>query len=372
MRAFAAIWTSIESAVVGAFGPSSAYGAPALLGALAFAALYYVGERRARGRPSSVRGFVRSIFPRRVVLHPSSLVDIRLWLMNGVVLASAYGMLSGGLFFWRDAVDASLVHAFGARVPTSWPIAAVLALATALQVLAYELAYWLSHYALHKVPALWEFHKVHHSAEAMTIFTELRQHPVEILLVVNLVGLSTGLVFGAMAYAFGPGVRPFTLLNGNVLMMTFLLTYGHLRHSKIWIAFTGPVGLILHSPAHHQLHHSVDPIHHDKNFGFALSLFDWAFGTLVVPSKRRQPIAIGVGADSPHYRSVAANLLIPFARLAPSTLLRMVLSPASRATPFTHLESPGLRSRLLEKRTPQGRQARVGEGLRAPILPDAP
>jgi sterol desaturase/sphingolipid hydroxylase (fatty acid hydroxylase superfamily) len=38
---------------------------------------------------------------------------------------------------------------------------AAMALATVLQVLAYELADWLSHYALHRVPALWEFHKVH-------------------------------------------------------------------------------------------------------------------------------------------------------------------------------------------------------------------
>jgi sterol desaturase/sphingolipid hydroxylase (fatty acid hydroxylase superfamily) len=313
MRAFAAIWTSLESAVFGTFGLSSAYGAPALLGAMAFAALYYVGERRARGRTPSVRGFVRSIFPRRIVLHPSSRVDFRLWLINAIALASAYGMLSGGLFFWRDAVDAGLAHAFGPRPPAAWPIAAMLALATVLQVLAYEFAYWLSHYALHKIPALWEFHKVHHSAEPMTILTELRQHPVEILLVVNLIGLSTGLVFGAMAYAFGPGVRPFTLLSGNVLMMTFLLTYGHLRHSRMWIAFTGLTGRILHSPAHHQLHHSVDPVHHDKNFGFALSIFDWAFGTLVVPSKAREPIAIGVGADSPLYSTVTSNLLTPFA-----------------------------------------------------------
>ena len=315
MRAFAAIWTSLESAVVGAFSPSSAYGAPALLGALAFAALYYVGERRARGRSLSVRGFVRAIFPRRIVFHPSARLDLRLWLMNGVLLGSAYAMLSGGLLFWRDAVDAGLAHAFGPRPPAAWPTAAVLALATVLQVLAYELAYWLSHYALHKIPALWEFHKVHHSAEAMTIFTELRQHPVEILLVVNLIGLSTGLVFGAMAYAFGPGVRPFTLLNGNVLTMAFLLTWGHLRHSRMWIAFTGPAGRVLHSPAHHQLHHSVDPAHHDKNFGFALSVWDWVFGTLVVPSKAREPIAIGVGAEASRYRTVAGNLLAPVARL---------------------------------------------------------
>ena len=323
MRALAAIWTWLGDALVGTFGPSAAYGAPALVGALAFASLYYVGERRARGRRPSVRGFVRAIFPRRVVLHPSARVDLRLWLMNGVVLGSAYGMLSGGLFFWRDAVDAALMHAFGPRTPIAWPLAAVLALATVLQVLAFELGYWLSHYALHRVPALWEFHKVHHSAEAMTIFTELRQHPVEILLVVNLVGLSTGLVFGAMAYAFGPGVRPFTLLNGNVLTMAFLLTWGHLRHSRIWIPFTGLAGKILHSPAHHQLHHSIDPAHHDRNFGFALSVWDWAFGTLVVPSRARAPIAIGVGADSRLYRSVAANMITPFARVGARLAIRL-------------------------------------------------
>jgi sterol desaturase/sphingolipid hydroxylase (fatty acid hydroxylase superfamily) len=314
MRAFE-LWTSLDGAIVGTFGLSSAYGAPALLGALAFAGLYYVGERRARGRRPSTRGFLRSMFPRRIVLHPSARVDMRLWLMNGVVLASAYGMLSGSLFFWRDAIDAGLVQAFGPRPPSAWPVAAVLALATVLQILAYELAYWLSHYALHKVPALWEFHKVHHSAEAMTIFTELRQHPVEILLVVNFIGFATGFVYGAMTYALGPGVRPFTLLGGNVLTMTFLLTWGHLRHSRMWIAFTGPAGKILHSPAHHQLHHSLDPVHHDKNFGFALSLWDWAFGTLVIPSRAREPIAIGVGAEAPRYRTVAGNLLGPVARL---------------------------------------------------------
>ena len=182
MHAFAAIWTWLEAAILGAVGPSAVYGAPALAGALAFAALYYVGERRARRRSVSVWGFVRSMFPRRIVLHLSTGVDMRMWLMNGVALASAYVMLGGSLFVWRDAVDAGLTHAFGPRPPTPWPTLAVLALATVLQVLAYELADRLSHYALHRVPALWEFHKVHHSAEVMTTLTELRQHPVENLL----------------------------------------------------------------------------------------------------------------------------------------------------------------------------------------------
>ena len=99
-----AIWAALQSAVQATFSPASAYGGPALCGALAFSALYYVVRRRARGGGISVRGFVRSIFARRILLHPSSLVDMRLWALNAIVFASAYGMLGFGLFFWRDAI----------------------------------------------------------------------------------------------------------------------------------------------------------------------------------------------------------------------------------------------------------------------------
>ncbi len=257
---------------------------------------------------------MRSIFARRIVLHPSSLVDMRLWALNGVILASAYGMLGFGLFYWRDRIDAGLIGAFGAHAPTPWPAWTVLTMATVLQLLAYEFAYWFAHYLFHKIPALWEFHKVHHSAEVMTTFTELRQHPVEILAFVNLIGLSTGLVFGVMTYVFGPGVRPFTLLNGNILLMLFLITYGHLRHSHMWIAFTGAAGRILQSPAHHQIHHSDNPQHFDRNLGYSLALWDWAFGTLCVPTKTREPIVFGVGEENALFRSAAGNCVRPFAR----------------------------------------------------------
>jgi len=311
-----AIWAASQNTGLEPFRPGSPYGAPALGGALIACALYYARRRQARGRLVSVSGFVRSIFPRRILLHPSSLVDMRLWALNGVAFASAYGMLGLGLFFWRDAVVAVLMRGFGPHAPTPWPAWTVLALATVLQILAYELAYWLAHYCFHKVPALWEFHKVHHSAEVMTALTELRQHPVEIIAFMNLIGLSTGAVFGAMTYAFGPGVRPFTLLNGNILTMAFLLTYGHLRHSHMWIAFTGVAGRLLQSPAHHQLHHSANPAHFDKNLGFALAVWDWAFGTLAIPARTREPVVFGLGGEAAPFRSTLAALATPCARFA--------------------------------------------------------
>jgi sterol desaturase/sphingolipid hydroxylase (fatty acid hydroxylase superfamily) len=316
MSGLAAIWTSLESAVLETFSPYSAYGAPALLGALMSSALYYAGRRRARGRRVSVRGFVRSIFARRIVLHPSSLVDMRMWALNAIVFASAYGMLGLGLFYWRDRIDAGLTSAFGPHAPTQCPAWIILTTATVLQLMAYELAYWFAHYLFHKVPPLWEFHKVHHSAEVMTTFTELRQHPVEILAFVNLIGFATGIVFGVMTYVFGPGVQPFTLLNGNILLIMFLITYGHLRHSHMWIAFTGPAGRIFQSPAHHQIHHSDNPKHYDKNLGYSLALWDWAFGTLAMPSKTREPIVFGVGEENPRFRSAVGNCVWPFARFS--------------------------------------------------------
>lgn len=308
------IWTSLENAILETFRPSSPYGAPALAGALLFSTLYYVGRRQARGRRASVRGFARSIFAKRIILHPSSRVDMRMWALNAIVFGSAYAALGLGLFFWRDVIVAGLTRGFGAPAPAALPVWIILGMATVLQLLAYELAYWFGHYLFHKIPALWEFHKVHHSAEVMTTLTELRQHPVEILAFVNLIGLATGTVFGLMTYVFGPGVQPFTLLNGNVLLMMFLITYGHLRHSHMWIAFTGWTGKILQSPAHHQLHHSVNPVHYNKNLGFALAVWDWAFGTLAIPSKAPERIIFGVGEDSRRFRSALGNYAHPFAR----------------------------------------------------------
>jgi len=296
------------------FGATAAYGAPALSGALLCSIAYYVWRRRARGRPVSVRGFVRSIFAARIVWNPSSRVDMRMWVLNGLALASGYGFLAVGNVFCRDAVVGGLTHAFGPHPATVWPAWTVLSMATLFELLAYELAYWFGHYLFHRIPALWEFHKVHHSAEVMTTFTELRQHPIEILAFMNLIAIATGTVFGVMTYVFGPGVRPFTLLNSNIALMTFLVTYGHLRHSHMWIAFTGLAGKILQSPAHHQIHHSDNPAHWDKNLGFALALWDWAFGTLYMPQPSRENIRFGVGPTQGEFSTVTRNFALPFVR----------------------------------------------------------
>ncbi len=296
------------------FGAAAAYGAPAMAGALACSLAWYLWRRRSRGRPVSARGFFRTIFAGRIVWNPSSIVDVKMWVLNGLVLAGGYGYLAFGNVFCRDATLAGLNAGFGARPPAAWPGWTVLTMATLFELLAYELAYWFGHFLFHRIPALWEFHKVHHSAEVMTTFTELRQHPVEILAFMNLIAIATGAVFGIMTYLFGPGAQPFTLLDGNLLLRLVLVTYGHLRHSHMWIPFRGVAGHILQSPAHHQIHHSDNPQHWDKNLGFALAVWDWAFGTLYIPAVERENIRFGVGPTEGQFSTVPRNYLMPFVR----------------------------------------------------------
>ena len=212
---------------------AGAYGAPAMAGALTCSrCLLCLAAALARPADQRARVSCAPSSPAGSFWNPSSIVDMKMWVLNGLALAGGYGYLAFGNVFCRDAtlagLDAALRRASRPPPGRRWT---VLLLATLLELLAYELAYWFGHYLFHRIPALWEFHKVHHSAEAMTTFTELRQHPVEILAFMNLIAIATGAAFGAMTYAFGPGVRPFTLLNANIVLMLFLVSYGHLRHS---------------------------------------------------------------------------------------------------------------------------------------------
>ncbi len=308
-------WITVLGRLQTVFNVDSPYGPVALGGALVFAALFYVDARRKRGRRVSVAGFLKTIFPARVIWHPSSRLDLRLWIANTLVFASAYAMLAIGGFLWRGATVGLLERAFGAHDPAVWPIWTILAITTLLELLAYEFGYWFAHYLFHIFPALWEFHKVHHSAEVLTPLTEMRTHPVEIIAFMNVIGFFTGVVFGVMTYAFGPGIRPFTLLNANAVLMLFIVTIGHLRHTNIWIPFTGLTGQLFQSPAHHQIHHSDQPRHFNKNLGFALAVWDWLFGTLYIPEKHEK-ITFGVGAEHVRFDTLLRTFIAPFVHSA--------------------------------------------------------
>jgi sterol desaturase/sphingolipid hydroxylase (fatty acid hydroxylase superfamily) len=69
----------------------------------------------------------------------------------------------------------------------------------------------------------------------------------------------------------------------NVLLLARYLAFSHLRHSPVPLHFPRRVPDVRVSPQMLQAHHSVEARHHDRNFGAALAIWDWMFGTLVMP-----------------------------------------------------------------------------------------
>ena len=296
----------------------SAFSAASLVSALFLAVACLLWPRLGRRRHLRVKALIRALFPRRMIAGASNRADIGLWLFNtfpavvilGAIIATASG-ISG-------PTAKALTDLFGPVAPLALPAGLARAITTLALFLAYEFALWVNHVAFHKVPFLWEFHKVHHTAETMTPLTVFRVHPVESLVFANITALAVGLVGGILHFVLGPAASAIEISGTNVIVVALLYLFLHLQHSHLWISFTGPLGRILISPAHHQVHHSTNPAHFNRNFGRSLAIWDWAFGTLHVPAKRRERLTFGApvrsGTASPH--SVTGVLLTPFAEAA--------------------------------------------------------
>ena len=105
---------------------------------------------------------------------------------------------------------------------------------------------------------------------------------------------------------FEQTAEPFSVFGFDVLLFVGVMTVLHLRHTHLWITVPGIWARLLQTPAHHQIHHSADPRHFDKNLGLFLSVWDWAFGTLWTPERRKEALTFGLGAAKGHHGVVDA------------------------------------------------------------------
>jgi sterol desaturase/sphingolipid hydroxylase (fatty acid hydroxylase superfamily) len=95
----------------------------------------------------------------------------------------------------------------------------------------------------------------------------------------------------------------------NLLMMDFV------RHTHYKISFGALDNYIL-SPHWHQLHHSADPRHYDKNFGLLLSVWDRMFGTAFVPDPAEDMKFGLIDRDKDDYQSLFGLYLLPLKKMA--------------------------------------------------------
>jgi len=241
--------------------------------------------------------------------HLSAWLDVRFFIVNRIL----FGLFLAPFFAaWESLMTIRCHRTLIAWFPEyegmlSLPAWSVDLSLTFLTLIALDFGFFVSHWLQHKVPALWTFHQVHHSAEVLTPITAYRVHPVDDLLALALSGGCAGLVQG-MVQTFSPG-------NGHVLMICgvhiglvlFYLAGFNLRHSSAWFSYGAFWSQWFISPAQHRIHHSLDPQHFDKNFGFIFACWDRIAGTLFVPIQA-QRIRVGLSgvsySDADRYQSV--------------------------------------------------------------------
>jgi sterol desaturase/sphingolipid hydroxylase (fatty acid hydroxylase superfamily) len=297
------------------FSSGSHFSLTSLAAALVISALYFSWQRYRRGRRIRLKTIARALFPRRIMRHKSNQADIFYLFFNIFTFSVLFGWAVLSYQFISNGIIAGLVAVAGPVAPSTLSPYVTRSVITVMLFLAYELGYWFNHWLSHKVPVLWEFHKVHHTAEVLTPLTNFRVHPIYGWIFANILAVSVAVANGLGNYMFGETAYQYAFNDTNIILVLFIHAYVHLQHSHMWISFRGLAGRIFVSPAHHQVHHSNNPEHFDKNFGSCLALWDWMFGTLYVPAKEREPLVFGF-PDHPNAHTVKGELVDPLINAA--------------------------------------------------------
>lgn len=155
--------------------------------------------------------------------------------------------------------------------------------------LAVDFARWALHYAHHRVPMLWSFHRVHHSVEHLDASAGLRMHVVDFAQLALLPVLLFSVVLdtsGSPAWLVPAALAP------GVIFDAF-------EHANL--RFDAQRGLgrlwdrVLNNPHFHAWHHTADGHFHDGNYGNVLTVWDRLFGTCV--SRPTLPERFGLSGD---------------------------------------------------------------------------
>ena len=284
----------------------------------------------ATGTAGGVRAILRALFPRRVLYHRSTIADLGYYLIGALTLGALLGwaIVSAGKI--SDLVVSALVAGLGRPAPVNVSETALRFGRTVALFIGYELGFYVDHSLKHRIPALWELHKTHHSAEVLTPLTNFRVHPLDSLMLANMLAIFTGVFGGLFAYCVGRPVAIFTIDGANILFIVYIFLTANLQHSQVWIPAKGLVGRLFMSPAHHQIHHSSDPAHFNRNLGASLAVWDWLFGTLAIPERESPGLTYGV-AEIANPHSATTLVVTPVVNALRALLRRP--APETQALP---------------------------------------
>jgi len=158
-------------------------------------------------------------------------------------------------------------------------------------LIAYDFFYYWQHRLGHEVNVLWAAHVVHHQSEHFNLSTALRQ-------------TSSGFLFGWVFYLpmALAGVPP--LVFAVVALIDLL--YQYWIHTE-QIGRLGWFDRVFASPSNHRVHHGVNDLYVDRNYGGILILWDRLFGTFQ-EERDEEPVRYGTRAPLRSWNPLWANL----------------------------------------------------------------
>jgi len=226
-------------------------------------------------------------------LRPQLANDLFYLVFNGHFYAVLAGGATGAVALWtRDLLSPLLPFATEGTALASLPWAAQFL----IYMLLADFMQWCVHVTLHRVPFLWQFHKVHHSVHQMDWAANFRFHWFELVVYRSLLYVPLALLGGSGSALFAVAV--------------FATFWGHFNHANLRLDI-GPLGYVFNSPRMHMWHHDAsDEGGVAKNYGIVLSLWDWLFRTAYWP-RDRAPERIGYPEDTEMPRDLPRQLAFP-------------------------------------------------------------
>lgn len=211
--------------------------------------------------------------PKQGLINRDTVINLSngviLFALKFFVISTLLSYLNVGLFDlkWLGSGAAQLVFAF---------------------VLVDFTRYWL-HYADHRVPWLWTFHRVHHSSERLDSTSGLRMHLVDFIQLSLIPVVLFGVIFD------GSTMEPWALVGALAIGDVF----DAFQHANLRWSLDNPAARLWHrllnNPLFHSWHHTRDGALCDGNYGNTLLIWDRMFGTEV--TQNQPPVLMGLDGD---------------------------------------------------------------------------
>jgi sterol desaturase/sphingolipid hydroxylase (fatty acid hydroxylase superfamily) len=210
--------------------------------------IYRAAVQKGSGEHGS---FLRFLFPKHVWEHPSAWLDVKYFFFHQLIGHFLLIGLSAGsatVLFKVITGGTSIPEIAGRGDFSTWTDIGFATVYMIVSIAIVDLAAFYMHYLQHKLPILWQFHKVHHSAEVMHPMSNFREHPIDNLFYGLFVGAAFGVVSALAVKMFGylPSIP--SLLGVPLLTLAFNLFGYNLRHSHVWLKWPGKISMIFPSP----------------------------------------------------------------------------------------------------------------------------